>query len=68
MDGPRVSGVKQPSDLVYSSSWDGNTDAASKNAIYDKIEAALAGAGSGSVLDGGLRFTGDGLNDGGSRV
>jgi hypothetical protein len=26
------------SDLAYGSGWDGNTDAPSKNAVYDKIE------------------------------
>ena len=30
------------SDLAYSASWNGNTDAPSKNAVYDKIETISA--------------------------
>jgi hypothetical protein len=37
------------SDLVYSALWNANTDAASKNAIYDKIESVIAGVGTGAT-------------------
>ncbi|MGV6830303.1 MAG: hypothetical protein ACWA5P_01915 [bacterium] len=32
-------------DTPYGASWDGNTDAATKNAIYDQIETIVAGTG-----------------------
>jgi hypothetical protein len=36
-------------DTPYGVSWDGNTDSATKNALYDKIEAIGGGGGGGTV-------------------
>src|SRR5690606_13790470 len=39
------------SDAVYGGSWNGNTGAASKNSIYDKIQSLAAVATSNSYTD-----------------
>jgi hypothetical protein len=41
------------SDAAYDASWNGNTDGASKNAIYDQIQTVLGGAADGDgIYDG----------------
>ena len=46
------SGGSTPEDTAYGSDWDGDTDAASKNAIYDKIETIPTSTGT-YTIDGG---------------
>ena len=41
-----------PSDVIYGSTWDGNTDAATKNAIYDEIQLMAARHHKGYVMGG----------------
>ena len=48
----------KPSDLVYSALWDTNLDPATKNAIYDKLEAIQA-----NLFDYGT-YTGNGAGAG----
>lgn len=62
-------------DTVYGVSWDGNTDAATKNSIYDKIETIASGGGSGDVTKVGTPvnnqlgvWTGDGTLEGESNL
>lgn len=49
------------SDAAYGAGWNGDTDAPSKNAVYDKIEAISAGAPEGTAVlstgeTGGTKF------------
>ena len=43
--------IPTPSDLAYSALWNGNTDAATKNSIYDKIETISGGVSDGDKGD-----------------
>ena len=52
-------GGSAPSDVAYGISWDGNTDAPTKNTVYDKIETITLGA---STDDQNLILTGDVLS------
>jgi hypothetical protein len=53
-----VSQIPIISDIAYGPSWDGDTGAASKNAIYDEIESILASSGVASII-GGTNITVD---------
>lgn len=44
-------------DTAYASSWSGNTDAPTKNAVYDKIETIGGGGSSIEVEDEGVSLT-----------
>jgi hypothetical protein len=58
MSGTTISATSPPpSDAAYGASWNGDTtNAASKNAIYDKIETLATGGGGGTVQGSSVTY------------